>query len=127
MKKFMLLLFMASMLLAIEQVPRQGNSEEEKKSGVKVEAKQPSPRTGSRGTRTQRTTVVQKNDREQDRFQDSNSNGVNDRREDDFQNIKTKKSKYKELIDKKKVEQTKKKQPEVPQREKREPEKKKEK
>lgn len=126
MKKFMLLLFMVSMLLAIEQVPRQSNSEEEKKSGVKVETKQPSARTDSRA-RTQSTNVAQRNDREQDRFQDSNSNGVNDRREDDFQNIKTKKSKYKELIDRKKVEQTKKKQPEVPQREKREPEKKKEK
>jgi hypothetical protein len=127
MKKFMLLLFLTSMLLAIEQVPRQGNSEEEKKSTVKVDAKQSSGRTISRDTRTQSQNVIQRNDREHDRFQDSNSNGVNDRREDDFQNIKTKKSKYKELIDRKKAQETKREPPEPPKRDSNEAEKKKEK
>lgn len=123
----MLLLFLTSILLAIEQVPRQGISEEEKKSAVKVDVTQSPGRTISRDTRTQNQNVIQRNDREQDRFQDSNSNGVNDRREDDFQNIKTKKSKYKELIDKKRVEEAKRKPPEPPKRDKKEPEKKKEK
>jgi len=123
----MLLLFLTSMLLAIEQVPRQVNSEDEKNPPVQLEKSKTSGRTGSRDTRTQEMKVVQRNDREQDHFQDSNSNGVNDRREDDFQNIKTKKSKYKELIDKKKVEQTKKKQAETPRQDRKEPDKKKEK
>jgi len=126
MKKFMVFIFLASMLFAIEQVPRQGNSEEEK-SSLKTESKQPTVRLSSRGTGTQEQNVIQRSDREQDRFQDSNSNGVNDRREDDFQNIKTKKSKYKELIDKKRVEEAKRKPPEPPKRDKKEPEKKKEK
>ena len=124
MKRFMLLLCLASMLLAIEQVPRQDNSKEEKNPPVQLDNGRTSVRTGSRDVRAQDIKVVQRNDREQDRFQDSNSNGVNDRREDDFQSIKTKKSKYKELIDKKKIQETRKKPPETPPRDKREPEKK---
>jgi hypothetical protein len=87
---------MASMLFAIKQVPRQTVTHSATVSESKVETKQEA--------RVQENNVVQKKEREQDRFIDKNSNGVNDRREDDFQNIKTKKSKHKDLYDRKSVE-----------------------
>jgi hypothetical protein len=93
MKRVMLLLFMTSMLFAIKQVPRQTGTHNANNSEFKIETNQEA--------KTQKNGVVQKREREQDRFIDRNSNGVNDRREDDFQNIKTKKSKHKELLDKK--------------------------
>jgi len=39
---------------------------------------------------------VDKNDKNDDRFHDADSNGVNDQREDDFKNIKELKSKHKD-------------------------------
>jgi hypothetical protein len=83
---------MASMLFAIKQVPRQTGTQKVDNSESKIEIKQE--------TKAEKSKVVQKREREQDRFIDKNSNGVNDRREDDFQNIKTKKSKHKELLKK---------------------------
>lgn len=102
MKKLILLLFIASMLFAIKEVPRQTGTHNANNSESRIETKQEA--------KTQKNNVVQKREREQDRFIDRNSNGVNDRREDDFQNIKTKKSKHKELFDKKDVDRNNKKQ-----------------
>lgn len=39
---------------------------------------------------------IDRDDKNDDRFQDADSNGVNDQREDDFKNIKELKSKYKD-------------------------------
>jgi hypothetical protein len=90
------------MLFAVKQVPRQTSTHRVNTAESKVETKQE--------VRVQKTNVVQKSEREQDRFIDKNSNGVNDRREDDFQNIKTKKSKHKDLYDRKNIERSSKQQ-----------------
>ncbi|MGB7055280.1 MAG: hypothetical protein WBE28_08165 [bacterium] len=103
MKYLLVILLMANVLLAIEQVPRRTNSSETNKSEVRVEAKKSETNSDSRTNEARERTVVQKKEKERDRFIDNNSNGVNDRREDDFQNIKTKKSKHKEKLDKPEV------------------------
>jgi len=122
MKKVLLLLFMVNIMLAIEQVPRQRGAGDDKKSETKSEVKQNDSRNSTRDTRI----TVQNGEKQPDRFQDTNSNGVNDRREDDFQSIKTKKSKYKELFGKK-GDQVEKKQRENPPREEKESDREKEK
>lgn len=102
MKRLIVVLFMATMLFAIKQVPRETDTHGANISESKTETKQE--------LRVQKNNVVQKSEREQDQFIDRNSNGVNDRREDDFQNIKTKKSKHKELYKEKNVERSSKQQ-----------------
>lgn len=104
MKRIILFLCLASMMFAIEQVPRQTSSAENNESQIRVEAKQETEsQSDMQGKRTTQTSSLEKRERQQDQFQDKNSNGVNDRREDDFQNIKTKKSKHKDLLDRKDV------------------------
>jgi hypothetical protein len=104
MKRIILLLCLASMMFAIKQVPRQTSSAENNESQIRVEAKQETKsQSDIQGKRTTKTSSIEKRERQQDQFQDKNSNGVNDRREDDFQNIKTKKSKHRDLIDRKDV------------------------
>ncbi len=102
MKRLIVVLFMATMLFAIKQVPRQTDTHSANISESKTETKQE--------LRVQKNNVVQKSEREQDQFIDRNSNGVNDRREDDFQNIKTRKSKHKELYKEKNAERSSKQQ-----------------
>jgi len=126
MKKILLLLFMVNIMLAIEQVPRQRIAGDDKKLETKSEVKQNDSRNSTRDARSETRTTVQNGEKQPDRFQDTNSNGVNDRREDDFQSIKTKKSKYKELFGKK-DDQAEKKQRENPPREEKESDRKKEK
>jgi hypothetical protein len=104
MKYIFMIFLMASMLLAIEQVPRRTNSAVEKKSENIVEVKKAEAKTDTRRDDIRLKTNVQKSEKQPDRFIDKNSNGVNDRREDDFQNIKTKKSKHKDIIERQKTE-----------------------
>ncbi|UCD19745.1 MAG: hypothetical protein JSU64_00990 [candidate division WOR-3 bacterium] len=130
MKKLFLLLFMAHILFAIEQVPRQKSSADDKKGTTNSEVRSSKSRTGEQVVRKETKITAQSGEKQPDRFQDKNSNGVNDRREDDFQSIKTKKSKYKELFGKKDRQTEKKpekKRKASPPKEDREPEKRKEK
>jgi hypothetical protein len=124
MKKIVLLLFMASVLFALEQVPRQKNSGDDNETRANSEVRPSDSRTSTRQLRNDTKITAQNDKKQPDRFQDKNSNGVNDRREDDFQSIKTKKSRYKELFGKK-DDQTEKKQKENTPREDRESERKK--
>jgi len=112
MKYLLVILLMANVLLAIEQVPRSTNSSQTNKSEVRVEAKKSEANSDSRTNEARERTVVQKKEKQRDQFIDNNSDGVNDRREDDFQNIKTKKSKYKEKFDKPEVKRAEPKQKE---------------
>lgn len=119
MKRLLLFLFTASLLFAIEQVPRQAGAGSDDKPKPESTVRQAAPRAGSESR-----TTVQKTDKERDRFQDKNSDGVNDRREHDFQNIKTLKSRFKELFGRKEAEPAKKPAP-SPKQEEKQPEKKK--
>ena len=74
-KTAIIILLMAGLLFALEEVPRDENRSTDE-SRNKQET--PSKTTGA-----------------QDRFQDSDSNSVNDQREDDFQIIKSFNSKFK--------------------------------
>ncbi|MBE0432099.1 hypothetical protein IBX73_01390 [candidate division WOR-3 bacterium] len=125
MKRFILVLFMASFLLAIEQVPRQSNAAVNEKSDTSNEAKRLEPRSSSPAVRQESRTTVQSKEKQRDQFQDKNSDGVNDRREDDFQSIKTRKSRHKDLFGRKEPAPPEKKPGEAPSREEKQPEKKK--
>ena len=111
MKILLMILLMANLLLAIEQVPRRRTSSEMKESEKRVEARTSQTDTDSRANETRERTIVQKKEKQRDRFIDENSNGVNDRREDDFRNIKTKKSKHREKFDRPEVKRVEPKQP----------------
>ena len=100
MKSFLLILLLANLLHAIEQVPRRSAVSEKKRPDVVVEVEQPKKQSGAQFDETREKSIVQKKETRQDPFVDTNSNGVNDRREEDFQNIKTKRSKYRDLFDK---------------------------
>lgn len=100
MKSFLLILLLANLLHAIEQVPRRSAVSEKKRPDVVVEVEQPKKQSGAQFDEMREKSIVQKKETRQDPFVDTNSNGVNDRREEDFQNIKTKRSKYRDLFDK---------------------------
>lgn len=112
MKIFLMILLMANVLLAIEQVPRRRNSPGTKESEERIEIQASQTGSDSRASEVRERAVVQKKEKQRDRFVDENSNGVNDRREDDFRNIKTKKSKHKEKLDRPEVKRVERKQPE---------------
>ena len=112
MKYLLLILLMANLLLAIEQVPRRNGPSETKKSDISIEEKQSTTNSDARRNEARDRVVVQKEEKQRDLFIDNNSNGVNDRREDDFQSIKSKKSKHKDMIDKQKVDRVEPKQKE---------------
>ncbi len=108
MKKIMILIFAANLLLAIEQVPRQRESADKdtnQNTEVRTRESKKNPLEAIRNA----GSAVMKTLAQPDRFQDKDSNGVNDRREEDFQNIKTRKSRFKELLGKKETEPEKKK------------------
>ena len=94
MKKFLLLIFLTSLLFAVKQVPRTKKANDDKKSKIKVEKV---------------VTVDKKNPskdkheqaKKKDHFKDADSNGVNDNREDDFQKIKKLNSKFKDQLKRK--------------------------
>jgi hypothetical protein len=111
MKYLLIILFMANVLLAIEQVPRRRTSPGTKESEKRVEVRASQTNSDSRATEIRERAIVQKKEKQRDRFVDKNSNGVNDRREDDFRNIKTKKSKHKEKFDRPEVKRVEPKQP----------------
>jgi hypothetical protein len=104
MKYLLMILLVANMLLAIEQVPHRTNSTTAEDSETTINAKQSGPASGIRKIELREKTYVQKKELQPDVFIDNNSNGVNDRREDDFQIIKTKKSKHKDMIEQQQVE-----------------------
>ena len=106
-----MILLLANVLLAIEQVPRRRTSPGMKESEKRIEARASQTDSDSRASEARERTIVQKKEKQRDRFIDENSNGVNDRREDDFRNIKTKKSKHKEKFDRPEVKRVEPKQP----------------
>ena len=108
MKKIMILIFVANLLLAIEQVPRQRESED-KDTNPTTEVRTREAKKNPLEAIRDAGSAVMKTLTQPDRFQDKDSNGVNDRREEDFQNIKTRKSKFKDLLGKKETEPEKKK------------------
>jgi hypothetical protein len=89
MKTCILLLFVASLVFAVQTVPRgtitQGGDKTNNESVMKE-----SPHY-----------FVQKQTKGQDHFEDADSNSVNDQREDDFQKIKKLNSKFKDKYQKK--------------------------
>ena len=111
MKYLLMILLLANVLLAIEQVPRRRTSPGMKESEKRIEARASQTDSDSRASEARERTIVQKKEKQRDRFIDENSNGVNDRREDDFRNIKTKKSKHKEKFDRPEVKRVEPKQP----------------
>jgi hypothetical protein len=93
MKKIVIFIFFVSLLFAVKQVPRPSNRNTEDESPRTVEP-------------IQRREVVQeriddRDNKQKDYFQDSDSNSINDRREDDFQEIKGLKTKFKDFLKKK--------------------------
>jgi hypothetical protein len=91
MKKFILLLFVATMVFAVQTVPRSTTTDSNDKTNKESVIKE-SPHY-----------FVQKQtqNKGQDRFEDADSNSVNDQRENDFQKIKTLNSKFKDKYQKK--------------------------
>lgn len=124
MKKLLMILFMASFLLAIEQVPRRSNAAANERPDTSSEVKRTEPRRTTVMTEKESGIKVQKIEKERDRFQDKNSDGVNDRREEDFQNIKTRKSRHKDLVGPKEPVPPTKKPVEAPSKEEKQPDKK---
>lgn len=90
MKKCILLLFAATMVFAVQTVPRGTTTDSDDKTNNKSIIKEPSH------------YFVQKQTQKkgQDRFEDADSNSVNDQREDDFQKIKKLNSKFKDKYQK---------------------------
>jgi hypothetical protein len=86
MKKCILLLFVATMVFAVQTVPRNTTTDSNDKTSNESIIKE-SPHY-----------FVQKQtqNKSQDRFEDADSNSVNDQREDDFQKIKKLNSKFKD-------------------------------
>jgi hypothetical protein len=111
MKYLLIILFMANVVIAIEQVPRRRTSAGARESEKRVEVRVSQTNSDSRASEAHEKAIVQKKEKQRDRFVDKNSNGVNDRREDDFRNIKTKKSKHKEKFDRPEVKRVEPKQP----------------
>jgi hypothetical protein len=111
MRYLLIILLMANVLFAIEQVPRRRTSPGTKESEKRVETRASQTNSNSRVGEEHEKAIVQKKEKQRDRFVDKNSNGVNDRREDDFRNIKTKKSKHKEKFDRPEVKRVEPKQP----------------
>lgn len=96
MKRFLLIIYIASLLFAIEPVPRTKKTGDDKASKTKTEivtdkAKKQVLRTDKSASK--RDSIV-----------DVDSNSVNDPREKDLQQIKLMKSKFKDLFKKKKSE-----------------------
>ncbi len=80
MKRYIVLIFISSLLFAVKSVPRTDNKDKDNESTkikvVDVEKTVPD-------------SPVLKKEKAHDHFQDVDSNSVNDQREDDFQKIKS--------------------------------------
>lgn len=90
MKKCILLLFVATMVFAVQTVPRGTTSDSDDKTNNKSIKESP-----------HYFVEKQTQNKGQDRFEDADSNSVNDQREDDFQKIKKLNSKFKDKYQKK--------------------------
>jgi hypothetical protein len=91
MKKFILLIFIASLLFAVQPVPRKNKTSSDNKPKINVVNK------GKPSYYTQNPAKTKGHDR----FEDADSNSINDKREDDFQKIKKMNSKFKDKYKKK--------------------------
>ena len=83
MKRFIVLIFFASLLFGVKPVPRNNGDKDEDKKTEKV---------------IKTSNKTEKKDK--DHFIDKDANGVNDQREKDLQKIKQTNSKHKELLKK---------------------------
>jgi uncharacterized protein YlxW (UPF0749 family) len=92
MKRFIILIFFASLLFAVKPVPRTKKANNNKGSVVKTEKIVEYKKQNS---------YENKAKNKKDDFIDTDSNGVNDQREDDLQKIKQLKTKHKDLLKKK--------------------------
>lgn len=91
MKRFIILIFFASLLFAVKPVPRIKKANNDKGSVVKTEKIAEHKKQNSYENKAK----IKKDD-----FIDTDSNGVNDQREDDLQKIKQLKTKHKDLLKK---------------------------
>ncbi len=89
MKRFIILIFFASLLFAVKPVPRTKKANNDKGSVVKTEKITEYKKQNS---------YENKAKTKKDYFKDTDSNGVNDQREDDLQKIKQLKTKHKDLL-----------------------------
>lgn len=89
MKRFIILIFFASLLFAVKPVPRTKKANNDKRSVVKTEKITEHKKQNS---------YENKAKTKKDDFIDTDSNGVNDQREDDLQKIKQLKTKHKDLL-----------------------------
>lgn len=94
MKRFLLIIYIASLLFAIEPVPRTKKTGDDKASKTKTEIV----------TDIAKKQVLHKSTSKRDSIIDVDSNSVNDQREHDLQQIKWLKSKFKDLFKKNKSE-----------------------
>ncbi len=84
MKRYIILVFLASLLFGVKPVPRNNGDDKDKKTKTEKVIK----------------TSNKTEKKEKDRFIDNNANGVNDQREKDLQKIKQLHSKHKNLLKK---------------------------
>jgi len=84
MKRFIVLIFFASLLFGVKPVPRNNGDKDQDKKTEKVI---------KNSDKTEKTDTKQK---DKDHYIDNDANGVNDQREEDFQKIKQLNSKHKE-------------------------------
>lgn len=91
MKRFIIFIFIASLLFAVKPVPRAKKKDDDKKSKVKIE-------TVVERKNEEKNDNKDKKEKEKDHFKDADSNSVNDQREDDLQKIKLLKTKHKDLL-----------------------------
>jgi hypothetical protein len=91
MKQCILLLFVATMVFAVQTVPRGATTDSDNKTNNESTMEE-SPH---------HFVQKQTQHKSQDRFEDADSNSVNDQREDDFQKIKKLNSKFKDKYQKK--------------------------
>jgi len=89
MKRFIILIFFASLLFAVKPVPRIKKANNDKRSVVKTEKIAEYKKQNSHENKAKN---------KKDDFIDTDSNGVNDQREDDLQKIKQLKTKHKDLL-----------------------------
>ncbi|MGB3478502.1 MAG: hypothetical protein WBB67_05015 [bacterium] len=92
MKRFIVLIFFASLLFGVKPVPRNNGEKDQKTKTEKVIKS---------SNKTDKKDTKQK---DKDGFIDADANGVNDQRESDLQKIKQLHSKHKNLLKKKNAE-----------------------
>ena len=98
MKRFLLIIYIASLLFAIEPVPRTKKTGDDKTSKTKTEI--------VTGKSKKQVLHKDKSTSKRDSIVDVDSNSVNDQREHDLQQIKWLKSRFRDLFKKKKSENT---------------------